>query len=42
MKKLDCKKITTVEEIALILELFGVYIDESCEYYEKLKHLIDE
>jgi len=40
MKKLDCTKITTIEEIALILECIVISINEDCEHYDKLKHLL--
>ena len=42
MKKLDCTKITTIEEIALILEGLIINIGEEHKYYEKLKHLIGD
>jgi len=40
MKKLDCTKITTIEEIALILENLVISIGEDCKDYDKLKHLL--
>ena len=37
---LDCKKITSIEEIKLILDSLSVTILKDCIYYDKLKHLI--
>lgn len=37
--ELDCKKITTIEEIKLILDAFKISVNKDCKHYEKLKHL---
>ena len=39
---LDCKKITSIEEIKLILDALNITILKDCIYYEKLKHLIKD
>lgn len=40
MKKLDCRKITTIKEIALILHNLNIEISEDCEDFDDLKHLL--
>lgn len=39
-KKLDCTKITTLDEVKLILDSLNLHIYPNCKHYEKLKHLI--
>ena len=39
---LDCKKITSIEEIKLILDEMNITILGDCIYYDKLKHLIKD
>tara|TARA_R110000851_G_scaffold72400_1_gene160413 strand:- start:88 stop:228 length:141 start_codon:yes stop_codon:yes gene_type:complete len=38
-KKLDCKKIKSIEDVKLILNAMNLYIANTCEDYDKLKHL---
>lgn len=42
MKKIDCTKITTLDEVKLILDALELRIDEHSEHYESLKHLTIE
>lgn len=42
LKKLDCTKITSIEEIKLILEALDLSISVDSEYFEQLKHLVEE
>jgi|TARA_B110000259_G_C13744880_1_gene294007 hypothetical protein len=39
-KKIDCKKITTIEEIKLILDSLDLHMGKDCPHYDKLKHLL--
>jgi len=41
-QKLDCNKITTLEEVKLILDCVGFTIDETAKNYNDLKHLIKD
>ena len=41
-KKIDCKKITSIQEIILILDSLDLHMDESCEHWDKLKHLLED
>ena len=38
-QRLDCNKITTLEEVKLILDCVGFTIDETAKNYNALKHL---
>ena len=40
MKKIDCTKITTLEEVKLILASLDLHININAEHYDKLKHLV--
>ena len=40
MKEIDCTKITTLEEVKLILASLDLHININAEHYDKLKHLI--
>ena len=40
-EELDCKKITSIEEIKLILDALNMTIRTDCIHYNKLKHLIN-
>ena len=40
MKKIDCTKITTLEEVKLILSSLDLHININAEHYDKLKHLV--
>jgi DNA-directed RNA polymerase len=42
MEKLDCKKITSLEEVKLILDSLDLHINEKNPHYDKLKHLIED
>tara|TARA_R110002124_G_scaffold213639_1_gene379718 strand:+ start:814 stop:960 length:147 start_codon:yes stop_codon:yes gene_type:complete len=39
-RPLDCKKITSLEEVKLILDALKPTMKEDCEHYDKLKHLL--
>lgn len=39
-KQIDCTKITSIEEIKLILDSLNLYMNEDCIHYDKLKHLL--
>jgi hypothetical protein len=39
-KKMDCTKITSLEEVKLILDCLNLYISSDAPHFEKLKHLI--
>lgn len=38
--KVDCTKITSLEEVKLILDCLNLYMYSDSPHYEKLKHLI--
>ena len=37
---MDCTKITTLEEVKLILASLNLHIKTDAEHYDKLKHLV--
>jgi hypothetical protein len=37
--RLDCTKITTLEEVKLILDALDLHMSTSAKQFEKLKHL---
>lgn len=41
-RKIDCKKIKSLEEVKLILDSLNLSIGEECPQYDKLKHLIED
>ena len=41
-KRIDATKITTIEEIKLILDGLDIHMNTSAPNYEKLKHLVKE
>jgi len=41
-RKIDARKITSIEEIKIILDCLDLRIHTSSPNYEKLKHLTDE
>ena len=41
-KRLDCKKIKSIEDVKLILDGMNLYIDNTSENYDELKHLFKE
>tara|TARA_R110000796_G_scaffold215630_1_gene331614 strand:+ start:180 stop:326 length:147 start_codon:yes stop_codon:yes gene_type:complete len=39
-KEMDCTKITSLEEVKLILDSLELFMKEDCPHYDKLKHLL--
>ena len=39
-KEIDCTKITSLEEVKLILDSLKLFMGEDCDNYDRLKHLL--